>query len=112
MWRALLLHCCCQEYMDNVIVEAFTFNEEEARAAELAAPPAAAALPTEVVRSKVGAWCMAAGLLRFAMCGWCTSVHLWSICGWHSRQSSHSCGRHTGFLHWLSCGVLRLIVIA
>jgi hypothetical protein len=41
-----------QEYMDNVIVEAFTFNEEEARAAELAAP-AAAALPTEVVRSKV-----------------------------------------------------------
>jgi hypothetical protein len=41
--------------MDTVIVEAFSFNEEEARAAELAAPAAAAAaLPTEVVRSKVG----------------------------------------------------------
>ncbi|KAF6255828.1 chloroplast-specific ribosomal protein [Scenedesmus sp. NREL 46B-D3] len=42
-----------KEYMDNVIVEAFTFSEEESRAAELAAPSAAAALPTEVVRSKV-----------------------------------------------------------
>lgn len=43
---------CPQEYMDSVIVEAFSFGEEEARAAEMAAP-AAAALPTEVVRSKV-----------------------------------------------------------
>eukprot|EP00883_Tetradesmus_obliquus_P003153 jgi/Sobl393_1/13385/SZX60742.1 len=41
-----------KEYMDSVIVEAFSFGEEEARAAEMAAP-AAAALPTEVVRSKV-----------------------------------------------------------
>ncbi|WIA20987.1 hypothetical protein OEZ85_005324 [Tetradesmus obliquus] len=42
-----------KEYMDSVIVEAFSFGEEEARAAEMAAPAAAAALPTEVVRSKV-----------------------------------------------------------
>jgi hypothetical protein len=71
----LLSVALLQEYMDNVIVEAFTFNEEEARAAELAAPPAAAALPTEVVRSKVGAWRSAAGLLHSAVCDWCRATH-------------------------------------
>lgn len=43
-----------QEYMDNLIVETFDFNEEETRAAELQMPAAAdVQLPHEVVRSKV-----------------------------------------------------------
>lgn len=42
-----------KEYMDNLIVETLTFNEEEARAAEMAAVEARQALPATVMRSKV-----------------------------------------------------------
>lgn len=42
-----------KEYMDNLIVETMTFNEEQARAAELQVPAAAPTMPEAIMRSKV-----------------------------------------------------------
>jgi hypothetical protein len=90
-------YCLCKAALHTIL---HTFNEEEARAAELATP-AAAALPTEIVRSKVGGLYRDAGLLRCAVCSWCTSMHgwLWTQAAQQAEQRVRCGGYIVQFRH-------------